>query len=98
MPRILSLISHGLSIIVVLGTVAMPALAQTAPMTLTPEMRAAMETCRPDVERLCPGVQPGDGRIMACMREHRREIGQPCRSALLTAAAAREDATGGGGR
>ena len=93
---LLSLILSAVAVIGLLGVLtASPAFAQT-PRTLTPEMRAALETCRPDIERLCPGVQPGDGRIMACMREHRTEISQACRSAMLSAAQSRTATTGGG--
>jgi hypothetical protein len=91
------LLSHLLSVVAVIGIAAFasPALAQTRP--LTPDMQAALETCRPDIERLCPGVAPGDGRIMACMREHRSEIRQACRAAILSAAAAGGTATEDGG-
>lgn len=97
MSRLVDLLSHVLSAVAVIGiaAVASPALAQTMPPTVTPEMHAALETCRPDIERLCPGVEPGDGRIMACMRDHRREITPACRAAALSAAAARGPTTEG---
>lgn len=93
MNRLADLLSHLLSAVAVIGIAAFafPALAQTPPVT--PEMQAALEACRPDIERLCPGVAPGDGRILACMREHRSEITPACRAAMLSAAAARGAAT-----
>jgi hypothetical protein len=36
--------------------------------------------CRTEVERLCPGVEPGDGRIRDCMRAHRLELSPDCRA------------------
>jgi len=36
------------------------------------------EACGPDVERLCKGVPPGEGRILACLEEHRDEISPIC--------------------
>jgi hypothetical protein len=41
-----------------------------------------VEACKKDVETLCPGVQPGDGRIAACMKEHRRKLSDGCKTAL----------------
>eukprot|EP00878_Enallax_costatus_P020866 GHUV01022075.1.p1 GENE.GHUV01022075.1~~GHUV01022075.1.p1 ORF type:complete len:715 (+),score=210.45 GHUV01022075.1:1362-3506(+) len=35
--------------------------------------------CRNDVEKFCKNVQPGDGRVHACLREHRKEISDGCR-------------------
>jgi hypothetical protein len=43
------------------------------------EMRA---TCEADVKRLCPNVQPGDGRIMMCLREYKSELSEGCASTL----------------
>lgn len=41
-----------------------------------------VEACKKDVETLCPGVQPGDGRIAACMKENRRKLSDGCKAAL----------------
>ena len=42
----------------------------------------AMKYCKPDVARLCPGVQMGGGRIIACLKEHKMEISVGCGKAL----------------
>ena len=41
-----------------------------------------VEACRQDVQTLCPGVQPGDGRIKACMKSNRRKLSDGCKGAL----------------
>jgi hypothetical protein len=46
------------------------------------ELRAA---CAADVQKLCPGVQPGSGRIMQCLSEHKSEASETCKQALLKA-------------
>ena len=33
-------------------------------------------------ERLCPGVQPGGGRIIGCLKAHKEEISIGCGKAL----------------
>lgn len=40
------------------------------------------EPCEADVGKLCQGVQPGGGRIHACLAGHRGELSEACRTAL----------------
>jgi hypothetical protein len=35
--------------------------------------------CRADVQKLCKEVQPGGGRIAACMKQHEQELSPGCR-------------------
>lgn len=44
--------------------------------------QAAARACRADVSRLCKGVQPGQGRVLACLREHREELSEACRTQI----------------
>src|SRR5262249_1405994 len=57
-----------------------------APAFATSKMDAEMEAlrryCRPDVDRLCPNVQPGGGRIKACLMQHKDEVSVGCAKAL----------------
>jgi len=34
--------------------------------------------CIADFRKLCLGIEPGDGRLLACMREHVHEVSTPC--------------------
>ena len=43
---------------------------------------AAMKYCKADLARLCPGVQPGGGRIIGCLKAHKEEISIGCGKAL----------------
>jgi Cysteine rich repeat len=38
--------------------------------------------CKADVARLCPGVQPGGGRIIGCLKQHKMEVSVGCAKAL----------------
>ena len=53
---------------------------------LSPEMktqaRALAQACRADFSRLCPSVQRGGGRILACLRGHSDELSPPCHDAM----------------
>jgi hypothetical protein len=42
-----------------------------------------MQACRSDLQRLCPGVQPGGGRIAQCARENFRNLSNGCSQALM---------------
>ena len=42
----------------------------------------ALRYCKADFERLCPGVQPGGGRIIGCLKAHKEEISIGCGKAL----------------
>ena len=46
------------------------------------EGREAMRACRGDAQKLCKGVQPGEGRIVECLRSHQQELSPPCATAL----------------
>jgi hypothetical protein len=48
---------------------------------------AAMKACAGDVKSLCAGVQPGDGRVKACIKSHFSDVSAPCQAVLVKAAA-----------
>jgi hypothetical protein len=60
---------------------SLAALVSAAPNALA-QQAEAMRYCKPDVARLCPGVQMGGGRIIACLKEHKMEISVGCGKAL----------------
>ena len=38
--------------------------------------------CAADIRSLCAGVQPGGGRIRACVKQHINELSEPCKARL----------------
>jgi Cysteine rich repeat len=53
--------------------------AQSAP---TDDPLAAIRAaCAEDAQKLCVGVQPGGGRIVACLKEHKDSLSDRCRKA-----------------
>ncbi|MFO1037881.1 MAG: cysteine rich repeat-containing protein [Geminicoccaceae bacterium] len=62
---------------------AVPAMAQDA--------RQIARACAGDIERLCRGVPPGEGRIKACMKAHITELSAPCFDTLLSAVASEKE-------
>jgi Cysteine rich repeat len=43
----------------------------------------ARKACMADYRKLCPGVRPGEGRVVACFEEHREKLSAGCRQAML---------------
>jgi hypothetical protein len=41
-----------------------------------------MAACQPDVSSLCSGVQPGEGRILQCLKQNEAKVSQACKDAL----------------
>jgi hypothetical protein len=42
----------------------------------------ALSYCKADVARLCPGVEPGGGRIIGCLKQHKMEVSVGCAKAI----------------
>jgi hypothetical protein len=41
--------------------------------------------CKPDVERLCKGIQPGGGKIIECLKKQEKQISVGCAQAVKKA-------------
>ena len=51
----------------------------------SPELARAAQPlayCKADVARLCPGISPGGGKLIGCLKEHENEISVGCAKAL----------------
>jgi len=40
------------------------------------------EACAGDVQKLCKDAQPGEGRIVNCLKEHEKELSPDCNATL----------------
>lgn len=47
-------------------------------LTAVASAQPQMGACRPDVEKFCSGVEPGGGRIIECLREHKAQLSPDC--------------------
>src|SRR5262245_7862398 len=48
----------------------------------TQAAKAPLALCKADAERICPGVAPGGGKIIACLKQHKDEVSVGCAKAL----------------
>src|SRR5262249_30841682 len=44
--------------------------------------QSPLALCKADAERICPGVVPGGGKIIACLKQHKDEVSIGCAKAL----------------
>ena len=75
-----------------LSLLSINALAQQ-PAPPSGEVRQA---CHADVQKLCPGMRPGGGKIKDCMASHKAELSQACKDALAKAEQQHAPAANGG--
>lgn len=88
-----------LAAIIIVTTTALappPAHAQTVSLQLRSEALAIVQVCHADYDRLCPGIVPGGGRVLACLQTHTNELGANCAQALPRARSLRDSATAAG--
>src|SRR5450755_4007559 len=60
--------------------------AQSALADDQPTLAAIRAACAEDAQKLCAGVQPGGGRIVACLKEHKDSLSDQCKQAAGLAA------------
>ena len=71
-----------LTIATVLLLSASGAMAQMGPGS---GAKAVLAACKPDIARLCGQVVPGQGRIMACIKQNLPQLSEPCKDGLKEA-------------
>jgi|HubBroStandDraft_3_1064219.scaffolds.fasta_scaffold05397_4 hypothetical protein len=76
-------------------TVTCCAQAQNAPDP-APAGQGVRAACAADFNKFCSDVQPGGGRIRACIAEHKDDLSPGCRDALQQARAHRPQPDAGG--
>jgi hypothetical protein len=67
--------------IVGLGAACMLLLAPPGAMA---QQSAARQACAADIKQVCAEVNPGDGRLKACIKEHFDQLSANCQTALIS--------------
>ena len=49
--------------------------------------RGPLAVCKADAEKLCPGVEPGEGRMAACLTKNESQVSAACKDAMAKARA-----------
>src|SRR5215471_15698920 len=71
------------TIVVVAGSLFSPqtALSQAD----SSQLAQARTACASDVQRLCPNVPQGGGQVLACLKQHKDQVSNACKQAVLSA-------------
>ena len=62
-----------------------PAPSTPAQMPSQQAVADARAACETDIQKLCSGVQPGGGRIFACLKQHKDQVSDGCKQAVVKA-------------
>jgi hypothetical protein len=65
-----------------IGLFSLAAQAQDTPPPDSGGAKSARAACKQDAERLCQGVQPGGGRIVQCLQDHKDQLQPACASGI----------------
>lgn len=75
--------------LIALGSGPLAASAQQLPPEANnPAVKAAQAACSADIQKFCPNVVPGEGRIVRCLVANAGQLSTPCRSSMLVAKSA----------
>jgi hypothetical protein len=87
----------GAAVGVAVAAGSLPAVAQAqAPPQMRSEAMAIMALCHSDYDRLCSGVRPGGGRILACLQSHAGALSPACGRAMPRAQVLKDNAAAAG--
>ncbi|MBP1849472.1 cysteine rich repeat-containing protein [Rhizobium halophytocola] len=60
--------------------------ASAAQLSLSDKLELR-NNCGADIKALCAGIAPGEGRVMACVKEKKAELSKPCADSMAKMAA-----------
>jgi Cysteine rich repeat len=84
-------------VVVASASLPLPAAAQAqVPPEMRSEAMTLMRLCRSDYDRLCSGVTPDGGRILACLQSHAGALSRPCAQVMSRAQALKDRAAAAG--
>ena len=58
-----------------------------APVGAMAQGTAVRQACGSEIQQHCAGVQPGEGRLRACVKENFAAFSEPCKQAMLSSVA-----------
>ena len=58
-----------------------------APVGAMAQGTALRQACGAEIQQHCAGVQPGEGRLRACVKENFAAFSEPCKRAVLSTVA-----------
>ena len=68
-------------------TISRLAVLLMAPVGAMAQGMAMRQACGPEIQQHCAGVQPGEGRLRDCVKDHFAAFSEKCKQALLSSVA-----------
>lgn len=59
-----------------------PTTTSTTEVPAQAAQEAAQNPCAVDVTQFCQGIEPGEGRVTACLIEHKEQVSSACRATM----------------
>ena len=71
---------------------SMPRLAVLSVLLMAPvgamaQGSAVRQACGPELQQHCAGIEPGEGRLRACVKDNYAAFSEPCKQAMLSSVA-----------
>jgi Cysteine rich repeat len=67
---------------VAVASVLVVVLSSLAGPTVRAQGGATLAHCKADAEKICPGVTPGGGKLIECLKQHTDDVSVGCAKAL----------------
>jgi hypothetical protein len=58
-----------------------------APVGAMAQGAAVRQACGPELQQHCAGIEPGEGRLRACVKDNYAAFSEPCKQAMLSSVA-----------
>ena len=58
-----------------------------APVGAMAQGSAVRQACGPELQQRCAGIEPGEGRLRACVKDNYAAFSEPCKQAMLSSVA-----------
>jgi hypothetical protein len=70
-----------------LKKIAVLSVLLTVPAGAMAQGSAVRQACGTEIQQHCAGVEPGEGRLRACVKENFAAFSEPCKRAMLSSVA-----------
>jgi hypothetical protein len=67
---------------VAVASVLAVVLVSLSPPTVRAQGGETLSRCKADAEKICPGVTPGGGKLIECLKQHPDDVSVGCAKAL----------------
>jgi hypothetical protein len=74
-------------IMLIISRLAVASVLLLVPVGARAQGTAVRQACGAEIQEHCAGVQPGDGRLRACVKENFAAFSEPCKQAMLSSVA-----------